>query len=259
MMRTLLALLGITVAGWAQSTLGPPRLGFIQDHDAVRPLNGIAGNFLPGKAAATGIVSAAFSGSFGFLKWDAALAVIDKQGHQILKVSAPTGAALFAFSENGSPALAYFEHDASLQVWDGHRFQRAELNAAALRAQPVLAIAAPDSKLATFIVQREDGLWELGIRLATGAVVSQTALSGVIAPMLPLATGDLVYRDAHGVVMRHRDGSEKHIAAHLPKNTAFSQMAEGWVQVTDLATGRLSAVNVEPGRERYYVLPEARP
>ena len=259
MMRTLLALLGITVAGWAQSALGPPRLGFIQDHGAVCPLNGIAGNFLPGKAAATGIVSAAFSGSFGFLKWDAALAVIDKQGHQILKVSAPTGPALFAFSENGSPALAYLEHGGSLRVWDGHRLQPVQLNAAALRAQPVVAIAAPDSKLAMFIVQREDGLWQLGIRLATGAVVSQMALPGVTAPVLPLATGDLVYRDGHGVVIRHQDGSEKRIAAHLPKNVAFSQMAEGWVQVTDLPTGRLSAVSVQPGLERYYLLPEARP
>ncbi len=258
-MRTLLTLLGMTAAGWAQSTLGPPRLGFIQDHDEVRPVNGIAGNFLPGKESANGIVSAAFSGLFGFLKWDGVLGVIDKQGRQIAKVSAPAGPALFAFSEDGSPVFAYLEHNASLQVWDGHRFQPAELNAAALRATSVVAVAAADSKLATFIVQREDGLWALSIRLATGAMVSQIALPGVAAPVLLLATGDMVYRDTHGVVVRHQDGSEKPIAVHLPKSVAFSQMGDNWVQITDLATGRLSAVSVQPGHERYYLLPEARP
>ena len=185
--------------------------------------------------------------------------VIDKQGRQLSKAGAPAGPALFAFSENGSPALAYFEHNASLQVWDGHRFHSAEFNAASLRANAVLSIAAPDSNRATFLIQRDDGLWEVGVRTATGAVVSQIALPDIEAPVLLLATGDLVYRDRHGVVVRRVDSSEKHIAARLPKNAAFSQMGDGWVQITDLATGHLSAVSVEPAHERYYLLPEARP
>jgi hypothetical protein len=31
------------------------------------------------------------------------------------------------------------------------------------------------------------------------------------------------------------------------------------VQITDLATGRLSALNVQPEHEAYYLLPEVRP
>ena len=96
------------------------------------------------------------------------------------------------------------------------------------------------------------------MRIASGRVVSQTDLPGVTAPVLMLASGELVYRDTHGVVLRRPDGSEKHIAALLPRNLTFSQMAEGWVQVTDLATGRLFALSTQSGHERYYILPEAR-
>ena len=137
-------------------------------------------------------------------------------------------------------------------------FNRLKLDAASLAAKAVLTIAAPNSSLATLIVERDDCLWELGVRIASGRVVSQTDLPGVTAPVLMLASGELVYRDTHGVVLRRPDGSEKHIAAHLPRTLTFNQMAEGWVQVTDLATGRLFALSTQSGRERYYLLPEAR-
>jgi len=45
----------------------------------------------------------------------------------------------------------------------------------------------------------------------------------------------------------------------LPDTLAFSQMGHGWIQVTDLETGRLSAVNILPGHEQSYLLPEVRP
>jgi hypothetical protein len=76
---------------------------------------------------------------------------------------------------------------------------------------------------------------------------------------LMLTGGAFVYRDSRGLVIRRADGSEKHIAAHLPANIAFGQMGGAWVQITDLATGRLSALNAQPGHEGYYLLPEVRP
>lgn len=259
-MRVLLTFLLVAATLGAQSALEPPQVGFILDgHRHLRAVSGLAGNFLLGGAAGAGVVSAAFSGAFGLLKSESALLVIDKRGHAIAKGDAPPGPALFAFSENGEPALAYFEHTNALSVWDGHRFRPVELDAASLAAKAVLTIAAPNSKQAALIVERENGLWELRVQVASGAVMSQMALPGVSAPVLRLPGGDLVYRDTHGVVLRRQDGSEKHIAAHLPRSLAFSQMGEGWVQVTDLASGRLFAVSVHPGRERYYVLPEVRP
>ena len=255
MMKGLVALLSfVSTAAWAQHALAPPQVGFIQDsRREIRPVIGLAGNFLVGRAASSGIVSAAFSGSFGMLKSDASLSVIDQTGHAIVSVDAPPGPALFAFSANGSPALAYFEQSKTLRAWDGRKFHPGPRI-----DQDVISIASLSLTLGALIVQRENGLWKLDIELASGAIVSQTALPGLTAPVLRLASGGLIYRDVNGLVLRREDGSEKHIAAHLPKSFAFGQMGDGWIQVTDLASSRLSAVNIQPGHERLYLLPEVR-
>jgi hypothetical protein len=258
MMKGFVAALSfISTAAWAQHALAPPQVGFIQvgflgdSRREIRPVIGLAGNFLVGRAASTGIVSAAFSGSFGMLKSDSAITVIDQHGRAMARADAPPGPALFAFSENGSPALVYLEKSKTLRVWNGRQFQP-DID------ETVLSIASLSSTRGALIVQRENGLWRLGVELATGAIVSQMALPGVIAPVLMLPGGGIVYRDAHEVAVRREDGSEKRIAAHLPVSLGFGQMGNGWVQVTDLASGRVFAVNVQPGHERFYFLPEAR-
>ncbi len=250
----LVSLSFVWVAAWAQ--LAPPQVGFIQDgHGQIHIVNGLSGNFVVGAAVSSGIISAGYSGSFGLLKSDSALIVVDQHGHGVASVVAPDGPALFAFAADGSPALAYFEQSKTLLVWDGHTFRPEGPQG----IQAPLAIATLSSRQAEFIVQRDTGLWQLGVEIATGAIVSQTAIPGVTAPVLMPASGGVVYRDAQGVVVRRPDGSEKHIAAHLPESLTFSQMGTGWIQVTDLATGRLSAVNIQPGHEQFYLLPEVRP
>jgi hypothetical protein len=247
----------LLTTAWAQQrALAPPEIGFIQDgHGQIHIVNGLPGNFLVGAAVSSGIISLGYSGSFGLLKADSALIVVDQQGRGVASVVAPVGSALFAFAANGSPALAYLEQSKTLLVWDGHTFRAAGPPG----TEAPLAIATLSSQQAEFIVQRNTGLWQLGVELATGAIVSQTALPGVTAPVLMPALGRVVYRDAQGLVVRKPDGSEKHIAAHLPESLALSQMGKSWIQVTDLATGRLSAVNIQPGHEQYYLLPEVRP
>jgi len=245
----------VTTAAWAQRSLAPPQVGFIQDdHGQIHIVNGLAGNFVVGVAVSSGIISAAYSGSFGLLKSDSALIVVNQHGGGVASVVAPNGPALFGFAADGTPALAYFEQSKTLLVWDGHTFRP---SSPIVDLAP-LAIASVSATRAAMIVRREDGLWEYGVELATGATVSRTALPGVTLPVLMLA-GGVVYRDPKGVVVRSQDGSEKLIAAHLPENLAFSQMGNGWMQVTDLATGRLSAVNVQNGHQAYYMLPEVRP
>jgi hypothetical protein len=79
-MRALLATL-LMAAGmaWAQTSLTPPQIGFMRDAtDSLRPVYGIAGNFLLGDPVAVGVVSAAYSGSCGWVKTRSTVAVIDK-------------------------------------------------------------------------------------------------------------------------------------------------------------------------------------
>src|SRR5258708_38533019 len=97
----LIALSIAPVALWAQ--LATPQIGFIQDSgNALRPVYGIAGNFVLGNSAAAGLQAASFSGSFGMLKTASTLIVIDRQRQVVVSQHVPAGPALLAFSRAGA-------------------------------------------------------------------------------------------------------------------------------------------------------------
>jgi hypothetical protein len=250
-MKALLITFSMTpVAMWAQ--LAAPQVGFIQDSaNALRPVYGLAGNFVLGDSIGANIEAVSFSGSFGMLKTTSALVVVDRQGQVIASQDAPTGPALFAFSRNAAPALAYLPNVNVLLQWSDGVFQQLPLDPPA----SVLSIAAVDPGQAALILQRDDGLWDVRILLSSGETILQTALQGVAAPALMLATGELLYAGANGLVLRKPDGSEKHIDAQLPATFAFQQMGDGWIQVRDLATQQQYAVRITDGKEQFYALP----
>ena len=224
--------------------------------NSFRPVYGIAGNFLVGDPAASSVVSAAFSGLFGMLKTDSTLVVTGTRGQAIASQDAPPGPALFAFSADGSPALAYFPGGDLLLAWNGGGFQLVLFDWSAFPGNAVQSIALPDPGHAAMIVKRDDGLWDVRILLATGEIDSQSALPGVSAPVLMLATGDLVYSDANGFVIRRLDGSEIHVDAQVPVNSSLQQMGDGWVQVWAPGGCPQLALRITLGREGVYALPE---
>ena len=258
-MRAILGTLSIAAGlAWAQTTLTPPQAGFIQDSaDSLRPVYGIAGNFLLGDAMVAGVVSAAYSGWYGLIKTGSALVVIDGTGSITATHDAPEGPALFAFARNGEPALVYLPSANALLVWNAGSFEVAPLDPATLGAGVVLSIASPDPRHAAMIVQRDDdGLWDVRIQLAAGAVDAQTALPGAAPPVLMLATGDLLYTDANGVVIRKPDGSERFVAVPLRDTFTLHQMGDGWIQLRDSAAGQQFTIRITENRERFYQLPE---
>jgi hypothetical protein len=255
-MRFVLLLLAIAVTVCAQPALAPPQIGFIQDSsNTLRPVYGIAGNFVLGDATQAGLTSAAFSGSFGIVKTDTSLLAIDRQGQAIAASDAPSGSALFAFSQSGAPSFAYLVDANAWMVWDGQSFLPASFDLTAFGSATVVSITSQHDGEAAIILQRDDGLWDIRILMAAGEVTSETAIPGVTAPLLALATGDLVYADANGIVVRKLDGSERHIPAQLPANFGFQQMGDGWIQLRDLATLNQFAVRITQDREQFYGLP----
>jgi hypothetical protein len=256
-MKAFLIVLSMTpFAMWAQSAIAPPRIGFIQDSThSLRPVYGLAGNFVLGDAAVANIEAASFSGSFGILKDSSTLTVIDGQGRLVASQDAPLGPALFAFSRTGAPALAYFTGTNVLLRWGQGAFQQVSLDHQTFVSARVLSIAAVHRSQAAFIVQRDDALWDIRILLSSGEVISQTALLGITSAALMLATGDLIYGDANGIVVRRPDGSEKHIDALLPPAFVFQQMGDGWIQIRDLTTEQQYAVRLTGGKEQFYALP----
>jgi hypothetical protein len=257
-MKTMLLILSLAASvASGQTGLAAPQAGFMQDAaNSFRPVYGIAGNFLPGDPVAGAIVSAAFSGSYGLLKTGSAVVVTDRAGSIFASSAEPDGAALFAFTRTGEPALAYMPDANMLLAWDGAAFNPVPFDPATLAASAVLSIAAPHPGQAAMIVQRDDGLWDVRVQLATGQIEAQTAMAGVSAPIQMLADGELVYSDVDGIVVRKRDGSEQHISAQVPANFTLQQMGDGWIQLRDLAAGRQFAISIAADREHFYQLPE---
>jgi hypothetical protein len=254
-----ITLIVLSVVASAGAQIRPPQLGFSGAADGtLRPVYGVAGNFILGPPIAGKVISQAFSGSLGLLKTESTLAVFDGQGKVLATTDAAAGPASFAFSLDGATALAYVASSNTLVEWSGGKFATGPaLHPETRAAETVLGVALPNPLEAALIVQRDDGIWEVRFPLARVRLVSQKALVGVTAPVLALGSGELVYGDTNGIVLRKPDNSEVHVAAQLPAKFSLQQMDGEWVQLSDLATARRFAIRVASGREGFYQLPEA--
>lgn len=249
--------LASTIA-WAQPAIAPPQLGFVEDSSrALRPAYGLAGNFILGPSIASKIVTEAFSGSFGLLKTDSSLAAFDPQGKLLASIDTAPGPALFGFSPSGEMALVYIASNGALIEWRGSAFAPVSIHNEEEVADEVLAIAYPTPFEAWLIVQRNGILWKLNFPLGKVGAFSQNALTGVHAPVLALPSGDLVYSDIGGIVIRRTDASEVYVAAPLPPGFSLQQMNRDWVELSDLNSSARFAIRTTPGREAFYQLPEA--
>jgi hypothetical protein len=258
MKKIIFTALSLTLGtAWSQPVILPPQVGFIQDQLAsFRVIYGFACNFIAGDVSLKNVTSATFSGSFGLLKTDSAILITDAQAQIVATVSAPDGPALFAFSGDRSPALSFLIDSNELLHWDGATFVQTPLDSAALEADAIWSIAAPDPDHAAFLVERQGALWNVRVLLQTGEVDSQTALPGLAAPAFLLANGDVVSTEAAGLIVNKPDGSQVHIPAQLPQSFSLQQMGDGWLQLRDLSNARNFAVRVAKNREGFYALPE---
>src|SRR5271167_1428635 len=123
-MKTAIALLTLCAAACAQPVISTPQVGFSFDAvDSFRPILGLAGNFLIGPPVLASVTNAAFSGSFGLVKTDAAIVATNQQGQPIATFDAPAGPAAFAFQPSGAPAYVYLPAAHLLLQWTGTTFQ----------------------------------------------------------------------------------------------------------------------------------------
>ncbi len=259
--RTLAILTLFAANAFTQPALSPPRLGFVEDSArTLRPVYGIANNFVLGDAVAAKVVAEAFSGSLGLLKTDSSLTAFDSDAKPIGSIDVARGAALFAFSPDGAAALVYNQAANALIEWRGGAFTPVAANLPEARGNAVLALGFPNPSEALFIVERRaphgsSGVWEVRVPLGAAGVPSQKALVGVRAPLLALPAGGLLYSSSDGVVVRREDSSEVHIVAHLPSRFLLRQMTADWVELLDLESSNRFAIHTAPGREALYQLP----
>ena len=202
-------LLSIFAAGIAYGqSFSPPLVGMARDEtNRLRPVYGMAGNFIAGQAAGDEVVSMAFSGKAGIAKTETQLLLLDESGVAVTRYPAPPGTALFAFGADGMPAFCYFESTGEL--W--------RIAANTLDPVKTAELEQDDEALALSAV---DGL----VRLISRKTLGQTD-----GPVLAIAGGLL--RAAGKGLLWQPDGASQIEISIAGEVRSLEQIGDGWVRV----------------------------
>ena len=241
----------------AQPGLTTARIGYIRDAAGrLRPLFGLSANFILGEAEHSGVISAACSGRFVLVKAEDSLVLLGEGGGLVERWPAPAGPAVFAFTGDGAPALAFFPQSLELVRVSPEGLEAATLGPGALDVG-LLAIALQNEDRILAVVADRDVLWLRTVSLATGLVEAETELAGATGPALLRPDGTLIFSSSASLVVRPPGGPERQVA--LPEGAvALEQLGEDWVQVR-LAGGGSLALRVRPESQVLERLPEAAP
>jgi len=232
MKHVLLLLFGTVCVGG----IDVPDVGILVDPSgSLRPVQGVAGNFLVGVPAALGILSAACAERLCLAKTDSK--ILSAGG----ETDAPPGPAIFGL--DGKEAIVYFLETHSFARWRDGVLDPLDW---AVDGE-VLSIRVRDGT-AEIAVRREEDAW---IIRPDGAVVAWIALTR--GPVLLLTDG-VLFAMADSIVFRRADGAEFRFS--LPGTNSIAQMGPHYAAVR---AGALTyALRTDAGRERLFLLPAAQ-
>jgi len=264
----------------AESGIATPEVGFVRDRaGAVRPIYGLAGSFVPGPPAGFHATAAAFSETLRWIQTEESLFLLDEAGNLLYKHEASGSPAAFAFSADGTSAIAFVPETHELVAW-AQAAPQPETDESDERRRPprsiprrlrVLALdplqLAGDVVAAGFagadrirlVTRRDRGVWSLDVSLFTGEVEDEAILDGVSTPLLILPDGRLLFAAGAELVIRDQNGEETRLTAGAPV-VVLELMAGQWIHVVLEGTELASyALDVRTERPALYRLPEARP
>jgi hypothetical protein len=230
-------LVSLTVCAWAQSGIEAPAIGAMVDSSgALRPVEGVAGNFLLGPAALPGVLSAACSQRLCLAKTDSK--IFSASG----ETDAPRGPAVFGIGDND--AVVFFPEPQTFSRWHDNTLEPLDW----IVDGEVLSIrlSGEDAEIA---VRRDGTVWMVR---PDGALAGWIAETG--GPVLLLAEG-VLFATADEIVLRHPDASEMRF--ELPGAEAIAAMGPHYAAIR--AGDSTYALRTEAGREQLFVLPGSAP
>lgn len=214
-----------------------PSLGTIVDSSgSLRPVEGVAGNFLLGPAILPGVLSAACSPQLCLAKTDSK--IFSPSG----EADAPAGPAVFGLS--GSDVVVFFPETRTFARWHDNTLDPLDW----LVDGEVLSIRL-NSEDAEIAVRRDGSVWMVRPDGALAGWIADTA-----GPVLLLAEGVLFATD-DGVVLRRADWSEVRFA--LKGAETIAAMGPHYAAIR--AGDSTYALRTDPGWEQLYVLPGSAP
>ncbi len=215
----------------AQSGVTTPSIGFILDRTGgIRPVSGLAGNFLVQRSVLNGVLSFSCSSSTCVAKTENALAASGAS------FPAPSGPALISLDAAG--AAVYFRQTGQFARLENGALKMLDVNVPG----EVLAVGAG----LRIAVRRENGVWIVGS-------------SGSILDSLPpdtqavlLGSDSIVYATANELALRRSGGIEQRFPASGIRDVYA--VSDEWVE--GCARFATFALRTAAGREALYVLPE---
>lgn len=256
MHRILLGILLTATFAFSQSGISTPSAGLLRDSSgALRAVFGIRGNFFLGPQWMEGALAASYSGSFAVVKSEDGVFVFDSGMGLVASQSVGGSDALFAFSGDGSPLVAYIPDLGVMYRWCGNSFHQLDWPAGWLQGRP-LAIAAADDGAVAVVVEREDSVWLVKLALDNGRILYQAMLPGISGPVYLQHDGTFVYptEETNELVLRWRGEFEQRMPVS-GEVTGFERIGRYWIRVLGEPGSADLALRLEQGHAALYRLP----
>ena len=259
MSRATVLLLCFAASAAAESNLGAPVLGVARDiHRQLRPVYGVAGNFVLRGAISEVALTWAFDGARGLMKTDSELLTLDSSGKVAGRRPAPRGDAIL-----GADA-AFFPAASELWLIGAHLDRRIRIEPDALGGD-VVALGTPEGRSAPLAVCRGGRVWLVTFDVLSGAVTHETLAPGAIgdqgcAGALLWLEGNFLLVTARGVMIQTAAGDERHLPLAGGAHGAQPELhraGDHWVQV-ELAGASPLLLLVTHGGGNVYRLPAVR-
>jgi hypothetical protein len=256
MNRIVVLLLWCAASTTAESNLGAPVVGVARDiHRQVRPVYGVAGNFVLRDAIPEAAVDWAFDGAGGLMKTDAELLTLDSGGKVTGRRAAPRGDAVL------SAGAAFFPATSELWLIGVHADRKIRIEPEALGGD-VVALGAPNGRSVPLALCRGSRVWLVMVDVTSSAVSREILAPGAIgdqgcAGALVWLDGNFLLATARELTIQTVAGDERHLpiagGAHGAR-PELHRAGERWVQVEVAGASPLLLLVTGDG-EKVYRLP----
>jgi len=243
-----------------ESNLGAPVVGMTRDSlGQLRPVYGVAGNFVLRDAIPETALNWAFDGKGGLVKTDAELLTLDRAGKVTGRRAMPRGNAIL------SAGAAFLPATSELWLIGAHPDRQIRIEPDALGGD-VVALGTPDGRSAPLAVCRASRVWLVTVDVTSNAITGETLAPGLIgdqgcAGALLWLEGNFLLARARDLIIQTAAGDERHLPLAAGPNGAQPEMhraGERWVQVE--VPGALSKlVLVTSAGGKLYRLPAVEP